>query len=329
MRTFILTMLLATAAATPAMAQRNDNNGRWNRERSSEEARPERPSRAQAPAHQAAPQPSPQAAPQAQMNRQMQAQPQGGGERVRGGMRWGNSNGQNATGQNANAQNSNAQPTARTIDPAAMQRWQERRAQGYDRSRTPVNGGVVVAPNGAPTRWNDRNRTVDGQQRDWNRTRNGTTSTVTSDGYGQRVDGQVLDGQRVIGQRSPSGVQWRSTGDRDRDGRWDGRRNDGHRWSNDWRRDRRYDWRDYRNSNRQIYRLGRYYDPFGYGYQRLNIGFTLFSGYYQSIYWLNDPYQYRLPPVNGPYRWVRYYDDAVLVDIYTGEVVDVIQRFFW
>ena len=31
----------------------------------------------------------------------------------------------------------------------------------------------------------------------------------------------------------------------------------------------------------------------------------------------------------GPYRWVRYYDDAVLVDIYSGEVVDVINNFFW
>jgi len=307
MRTFILTMLLATTAATPALADRNVNNGRWNREQSSEEARPQHaPHAQQAPAPQSAPQAAPQPAPQVQMNRQVQPQ---GGERVRGGgMSWGNPNG--------------GQPAARTIDPAAMQRWQERRTQDYDRSRAPVGGGVVVAPNGAPTRWNDRTRTVDGQQQDWRRTRNGTTSTVTSDGYRQGVDGQ----------RSPSGVQWRSTNDRnhDRDGQhWDGRRDDGQRWSNDWRRDQRYDWRDYRNNNRQIYRLGRYYDPFGYGYQRLNIGFTLFSGYYQSNYWLNDPYQYRLPPVNGPYRWVRYYDDAVLVDIYTGEVVDVIQRFFW
>ena len=31
----------------------------------------------------------------------------------------------------------------------------------------------------------------------------------------------------------------------------------------------------------------------------------------------------------GPYRWVRYYDDALLVDIYSGEVVDVIYDFFW
>ena len=31
----------------------------------------------------------------------------------------------------------------------------------------------------------------------------------------------------------------------------------------------------------------------------------------------------------GPYRWVRYYDDVLLVDVYSGEVVDVIYDFFW
>ena len=48
-----------------------------------------------------------------------------------------------------------------------------------------------------------------------------------------------------------------------------------------------------------------------------------------SNYWLNDPWQYRLPPAYGPYRWVRYYNDALLVDIYSGQVVDVIYGFFW
>ena len=41
------------------------------------------------------------------------------------------------------------------------------------------------------------------------------------------------------------------------------------------------------------------------------------------------PWQYRLPPAYGPYRWVRYHNDAVLIDTYTGEVEDVIYGFFW
>lgn len=102
-----------------------------------------------------------------------------------------------------------------------------------------------------------------------------------------------------------------------------------HDWKRDWRKDKRYDWWNYRNSYRSLYRLGNYYDPYGWGYRRWSIGYGLWPSYYGSNYWLNDPSMYRLPPVYGPYRWVRYYDDAVLVNIYNGHVVDVIYNFFW
>jgi len=79
-----------------------------------------------------------------------------------------------------------------------------------------------------------------------------------------------------------------------------------------------------------LFRAGRYYSPYrSYNYSRVNIGFFLDSGFYGNRYWINDPWQYRLPEVYGPYRWVRYYDDVLLVDIYSGEVVDVIHDFFW
>jgi hypothetical protein len=125
--------------------------------------------------------------------------------------------------------------------------------------------------------------------------------------------------------------RWR---DRDRDGSRDGSRwrdgdRDGRRWSGDWRRDHRYDWRNHRSRYSSIFRLGRYYDPYRHGYRRFSIGFTLWPSYYGSNYWLDDPWQYRLPPAYGPYRWVRYYDDALLVNIYSGQVVDVIHNFFW
>ena len=107
------------------------------------------------------------------------------------------------------------------------------------------------------------------------------------------------------------------------------RTSDHRRWSSDWRRDHRYDWRNYRNSHRSLFRLSRYFDPYGYSYRRFSIGFNLGSSYYGSNYWLNDPWMYRLPPAYGPYRWVRYYDDALLVNIYTGQVADVLYNFFW
>ena len=102
-------------------------------------------------------------------------------------------------------------------------------------------------------------------------------------------------------------------------------------FNHDWRRDNRYDWRDYRARNRAIYHLPRYYAPYGwgYGYRRFGIGFTLDSVLFGPNYWIGDPWAYRLPPAYGPYRWVRYYDDALLVDIRTGYVVDVVYDIFW
>lgn len=103
------------------------------------------------------------------------------------------------------------------------------------------------------------------------------------------------------------------------------------RWNNGWRNDNRYDWRGYRTYNRNLFHLPRYYAPYGYGfgYQRFGIGVTLNSLLFSQSYWINDPEFYRLPPAYYPYRWVRYYNDAMLVDIYSGEVVDVVYDIFW
>lgn len=162
---------------------------------------------------------------------------------------------------------------------------------------------------------------------------------------GQRWTGQAWnnraeparrdDGPRPTWQRDRDGNRnWSSERGWDRDrgdprrGSWSAGRTGG--WDPDWRRDNRYDWQGWRNSHRDVYRLGRYNPPYrSYGYRRLSIGFFLDGGFFGSNYWIGDPWQYRLPPAYGPYRWVRYYDDALLVDTYTGEVVDVIYDVFW
>lgn len=177
----------------------------------------------------------------------------------------------------------------------------------------------------------DRVRRTDGQRQQWS---------------GDRSSGQWERGNRDWNrQRSTTDRRWDN--DRDRNRSWDSNRsrNDSRNWSSNrgwdndrrgrwdssWRNDRRYDWRDYRARNRGIYRLPRYYAPagWGYGYRRFSIGFTLSSMLFAQQYWINDPFYYRLPPAYGPYRWVRYYNDALLVDVYSGEVVDVMHDFFW
>lgn len=100
-------------------------------------------------------------------------------------------------------------------------------------------------------------------------------------------------------------------------------------WNSNWRDNSRYDWNNYRHRHRSLFSLGFYFDPFGWGYQRYNVGWRMWPNYYQSQYWLNDPWQYRLPYAPPGYRWVRYWDDAVLIDTWSGQVVDVIYSFFW
>lgn len=101
-------------------------------------------------------------------------------------------------------------------------------------------------------------------------------------------------------------------------------------WNRGWRRDRRYDWMGWRSLNRGAYHLPRYYAPYGgYGYQRFSSGVILEPMFFGRNYWLDDPYAYRLPPAYGSYRWVRYFDDAILVDLRSGLVVDVVYDIFW
>ncbi len=100
-------------------------------------------------------------------------------------------------------------------------------------------------------------------------------------------------------------------------------------WNRNWRNSGRYDWRDYRNRHRSTFHVGFYIDPFGWGYHRYNIGWRLWPSYYSSNYWLDDPAMYALPYAPWPYRWVRYYNDAMLVNVFTGQVVDVMYDFFW
>jgi hypothetical protein len=192
------------------------------------------------------------------------------------------------------------------------------------------------------SRWNnrgdrdngDRGRRYDDRRdarHDWDRGRDGNRDDDRGRTGDRRDWSRDRDDNRDVNRR------W--TGDRrdwGRDGHrsWSSDRRDWDRrdhrdWRRDWRSDRRYGWQNYRNSHRHIYRLPRYEARHGYSYRRWYPGYRWDSWFYSSSFWINNPWQYRLPPAYGPYRWVRYYDDVVLVDIDTGEIVDIIYDFFW
>lgn len=95
-------------------------------------------------------------------------------------------------------------------------------------------------------------------------------------------------------------------------------------------RDRRWgrdDWRDYRNSNRGLYARGNWRAPFRYNTFRP--GVRIAPAYWGSRYYIADPWRYRLPPARAYQRWVRHYDDVLLIDTRRGVVVDVYRGFFF
>ncbi len=99
-------------------------------------------------------------------------------------------------------------------------------------------------------------------------------------------------------------------------------------WDNNWRSDRQFNWQSLRSRDRNRFHLPRYDAPRGYSYRRYSRGSRLESFFFANQYWFNAD-EYGLPPAYGPYRWVRYYNDALLVNTYTGEIEDVIPNFFW
>ncbi|MDH7640408.1 RcnB family protein [Sphingomonas oryzagri] len=158
-------------------------------------------------------------------------------------------------------------------------------------------------PNDRPGNWNGNN---------WDRNRDGRPDGGRPGGWDRGGDGRP---------------DWNGGSSRGRGG-WNDNRGS---WNSGWRNDRRYDWHSWRSSHRDTYRVGRYRPPSGYGwgYRRWGIGVSIDPVFFAQDYWISDPDYYRLPPAYGSYRWVRYYNDALLIDIYSGVVVDEIPDFFW
>ena len=98
----------------------------------------------------------------------------------------------------------------------------------------------------------------------------------------------------------------------------------------DDRRDRQYgrnDWQNYRNGNRALYARGNWRAPVPY--QPFRPGVLIAAPYYGSRYVIADPGRYRLPPARGATRWVRHYNDVLLIDSRRGVVLDVLRNFYW
>lgn len=89
----------------------------------------------------------------------------------------------------------------------------------------------------------------------------------------------------------------------------------------------RNDWRGYRDQNRDLYRGNG--NAYGFRYQQFRPGVRLAPQYYGQRYVIANPYEYRLPRPGYNQRWVRHYNDVVLVDYRRGIVIDVIRGIFF
>ena len=225
--------------------------------------------------------------------------------------------------QPAEARQQSAQPRG-DVPVQNVERTNAARAQVAARQQMGFSGRATpnVNERGRPTLGN-RDRSNDSVSAWRDRQRQQVAASQVQD---QRQDAQRQRYDRRESAQPQQTERYRGGTQQGTQHDWRGRT---HHWDSNWRNDHRYDWRNYRNHHRSTFHIGIYYDPFNYGYQRYNIGYRLRPNYYASNYWLNDPSMYALPYAPFPYKWVRYYNDALLVDTYTGQVADVIYGFFW
>jgi hypothetical protein len=69
--------------------------------------------------------------------------------------------------------------------------------------------------------------------------------------------------------------------------------------------------------------------PGGWGYRRWTVGQVLPGLFLSQGYYIGNWGAYGLAPPPPDLQWVRYGPDALLVNVYTGQVVDTVYGVFW
>jgi Ni/Co efflux regulator RcnB len=173
-----------------------------------------------------------------------------------------------------------------------------------------------------------------GQARDW---RNDGRNSAQHDA-GRQLQGGPQPAARD--ERYRQDDRYRQDNDRRDEGRrYDDRGRGDNRGYNagrppgqDWQRDRpRYDRRDYpfQYSQHQRYRGFAYYPPRGFYVRHWGFGDIVPRSWWAPDYRLSDWWAYGLPIPPIGYEWVRVGDDALLIDIYSGRVVQVAYDIFY
>ncbi len=95
----------------------------------------------------------------------------------------------------------------------------------------------------------------------------------------------------------------------------------------DARQEYREDWQDYRRDHRNTFKGTRFNAPFKY--RSFNTGVRLTASYYHPRYYVNNYSNYRLRAPGVNQRYVRHYNDLLLVNVRSGVVVKAYRNFYW
>lgn len=209
----------------------------------------------------------------------------------RGGTQWQNKSGQNGTNQNGTTHNGQF-----TQNHNGQPTWQN----GNGQNGTTHNGQFTQNHNGQPT-WQNGNgqNSHNGQfvqQNQWKNNNNRVrTANVTT-----RYD-------------------WHNYQPGHRPSDWD-QRNHGVNFHN-------YQW----NRTAQVrYHYGHsYVPPHGYYYKRWVYGQVFPTIFWTQNFWLTDYYSFGLDNPPYGYVWVRYGPDALLVNVYNGQILSVEYGVFY
>jgi len=200
----------------------------------------------------------------------------------------------------------------RQVQAQPQQQVQQQQPQAAPQQGAPGRGSYLRSPDnrrdefrGGDPRNGGANRGPDNNNRNDNRDFRGDNNRGDNRNFGNNNDrrGQDFQGR--------GGYQQRQFRDRDRGrAQWDQRR--------------------YQQSYRfnQRFRIGAYRTPPGYYNRSWGFGDRLPFGWFGSSYYLNAAaYGLPYPPIGC--EWVRVGDDAILVDVWSGQVLSVYYDLFW
>lgn len=157
--------------------------------------------------------------------------------------------------------------------------------------------------------------------------------------------GQGSGSQNTLGgpgrwQSNGNNGNWQGNGNRHgnannwQGGNWQGNANNHWRGNNRWRGNTWHGNSGITITGRnwtapQRFHFGAYRRPQGWYYRRWGFGDFLPAAFFVNSYWLTNYLAFGLDPPPPGLVWVRYGDDALLVDRYSGEVVQVVYGVFY